>query len=204
MDLYVLLTYLDLEEASQFEYFEAMADLVECEEDIEQESMYALFAGADHTTVSGLLDDYFEDIMGGLPEDSGEIYSLMEQIKMSLEGLIMNAADDSDLRRFTDEFYKFRQWYVFDSEVELLPENGGTPLHMNLRDAITAARMEKLGGDKYRYSFEDALDYELDSYTMSFADLVAAEDDYNDGTIVFDAGDEEYDGNLAKGEDRYS
>ena len=199
-----LLAYLDLDEASQFEYFEAMADLVECEEYIEQESMYALFAGADGTTVSGLLDDYFEDIMGGLPEDSGEIYSLMEQIKMSLEGLIMNAADDSDLRRFTEEFYKFRQWYVFDSDVELLPEDGGAPLHMNLRDAITAARMEKLGGDRYRYSFEDALGYELDSYTMSFADLVAAEDDYNDGTIVFDAGDEEYGGNLAKGEDRYS
>ena len=199
-----LLAYLDLEDASQFEYFEAMADLVECEDDIEQESIYALFAGADSTTVSGLLDDYFEDIMGGLPEDSGEIYSLMEQIKMSLEGLIMNTADESDLRRFTDEFYKFRQWYAFNSEVELLPENGGAPLHMNLRDAITAARMEKLGGEKYRYDFEEALDYELDSYTMSFADLVAAEDDYNDGTIVFESDDEEYGGNLAKGEDRYS
>ena len=203
MGLDELLEYLDLEDASQFEYFEAMADLVECEEEIEQESIYGLFCGADSTTVSGLLEDYFEDIMGGLPEDSGEIYSLMEQIKMSLEGLLMNAADDSDLRRFTDEFCKFRQWYSVSADVELLPEDGSAPQHMNLRDAITCARMEKLGGEKYRYNFEDALDYELDSYTMSFADLVASEDDYNDGTIVFDASDEEYGGNLAKGDDRY-
>ena len=55
-----------------------------------------------------------------------------------------------------------------------------------LRDAITASRMEKLGGEQYRYDFESALDYPLDSYTMSFADLVATENqDANDGTIVF-------------------
>ena len=51
-------------------------------------------------------------------------------------------------------------------------------------------------------NFENALDYELDSYTMSFADLMAAEDDYNDGTIVFDKDDEEYGGNLSMEDER--
>ena len=44
-----------------------------------------------------------------------------------------------------------------------------------LRDAITASRLEKLGGEQYRYDFESPLDYPTDSYTMSFADLVANE-----------------------------
>ena len=87
--------------------------------------------------------------------------------------------------------------------MELLPDEEGNALYQCLRDAITTARLEKLGGGKYRYNFENALDYELDSYTMSIADLMASEDEYNDGTIVFDKDDEEYGGNLSMEEDRY-
>ena len=136
-----------------------------------------------------LLEDYFEDILEGLPEDAGEIYSLLHQIKMSLIGLAQNRGQgidaESDLRRLVDEFCRFRQWYSEESDVELTPDDGSGVLHQCLRDAITTSRMQRLGGDSYRYSFEGALDYELDSYTMSFAELAAAEDGYNDGAIVF-------------------
>lgn len=197
-----LMEYLDLEDGSDFQYFEAMADLLEAEEYIEQEAIYQLFSEAPNDLIAELLNDYFEDVTGGLPEDAGEIVSLMEQIRMFLEGIIMNAEDESELRKFTDEFYRFKNWYSEESEVELLPEKQGASLYQCLRDAITTARMEKLGGEKYRYNFENALDYELDSYTMSFADLVAAEDDYNDGTIVFDKDDEEFGGNLSREEEQ--
>ncbi|MBQ6401689.1 MAG: hypothetical protein IJI20_05315 [Firmicutes bacterium] len=188
MDYYELLKHLDLEEPADFIYFEAMADLVECDEHIEQEAVGALFAGADMPTVADLFGDYFDDIMDGLPEDSGEIYSLLNQIRLCLVGLARNAEDESDIRRLTDEFCRFRQWYVEDSDAELSPMDGGLPLHQCLRDAITTARMEKLGGEKYRYDFDYALDYQLDGYTMSFAELAAAEieDDENEGRIVFD------------------
>lgn len=179
-----LLIYLGLEDGSEFQYFETMADLVECEEYIEQEAMWRLFTEADATTVSGLIDDYFEEIINGLPDDSGEIYSLLEQIRLCLAGLIINAEDASDIRMFTDEFYRFRSWYSEESEVELISEEVGTSDYICLRDAITAARMETLGGERYRYNFENALNYEVDSYTMSFADLIATEDDYNEGYII--------------------
>ena len=65
MNFEELLDYLDLEEAGQFEYFEALADLVECEEPIEMEAIYKLFEGADKETVATLLEDYFEDILDG-------------------------------------------------------------------------------------------------------------------------------------------
>lgn len=196
MNFEELLEYLDLDEAAEFEYFEAMADLLECEDYIDSDAMYKLFEGADKETTAGLLDDYFEDIMEGLPENSGEIYSLLEQIKMTLMGMLKSIEDENDIRRFSDEFYKFQTWYSHESEVELSPEGAGADMYCNVRDAITASRMEKLGGDKYRYDFENALTYELDSYTMSFADLVSAElGDENDGTIVYspdDPEDEQY------------
>ena len=192
MDYEALINYLDLENGSDFQYFEAMADMIEADEYIEQEAMYRLFEEAENDMIAELLNNYFEDAVGGLPEDAGEIVSLMEQVRMSLEGLILNAEDESDLRRFTGEFHQFRNWYSEESEVELLPEKRGEPLHQCLRDAITTARIERLGGDKYSYNFENALDYQLDSYIMSFSDLAASEDGYNEGMIVYDEDDDEY------------
>ena len=121
MNFEELLDYLDLEEAGQFEYFEALADLVECEEPIEMEAIYKLFEGADKETVATLLEDYFEDILDGLPENAGEIYSLLHQIKLSLVGMVTNIEDENDLRKFSDEIYKFLNWYSHESEVELSP-----------------------------------------------------------------------------------
>ena len=66
MDYEELLEYLDIEHASQFEYFEAMADLIESEEYIENEAVYKLFDGADKTMIAELLNDYFEQFMEGL------------------------------------------------------------------------------------------------------------------------------------------
>lgn len=187
-----LLSYLDLETPDEFEYFEAMADLVECEDYVEQEAVNALFTGADSTMIAQLLDEYFEDIMGGIPEDSEEIYALMEQIKLCLEGLISNAETEQDIRLFTSEFCKFTNWYSHEPLVEIVPEDGGEREFLCMRDALTYARLEKLGGNSYRYIFEEALEYELDGYTMSLADLAEPEEEENDGMIVFDADDEEY------------
>lgn len=191
MNFEQLLEYLELDEAAEFEYFEAMADLVESEEYIEMEAMYQLFEGADKTMIKELLQDYFEDILEGLPDDSGEIFSLMHQIKLTLIGLSSSLEDESDLRKFTDEFYKFQTWYSFESEVELLPEDGGRPFYSNVRDAITTSRMESLGGEKFRYNFENCLDYKLDSYEIPFEELATTEDE-NDGTIIFSPEDENY------------
>ena len=187
-----LLEYLDLENAGDFQYFEAMADLIESEEYIESDAVYKLLEGADMATVSQITDDYFEDILDGLPDDAGEIYSLLHQIKMSLIGMMNNIEDESDIRKLADQLYDFRNWFSEQSDVELIPEAGGAPVHQCLRDAVTSSRMEKLGGDQYRYDFEGALDYELDDYVFSFAELMAAEDYDEKGTIEFDPENQQY------------
>lgn len=45
MNLQTLLEYLDLEEPSQFEYFENLADLTEADEEIMPEAVCPLFEG---------------------------------------------------------------------------------------------------------------------------------------------------------------
>ena len=180
MDLTELLEYLDLEDPSQFIYFEAMADLIESDEPVEQEAVQALFGAAEKDMVAELFDDYFEEILEGLPDDSSEIYSLLHQIKLSLMGMAMNREDEGDLRRLADSFTRFRNWYCYDSVVGLSPITDGEEMEQSLRDAITTARLEKLDGISYRYDFTGALDYPLDSYEVSLASLVAAENGYDD------------------------
>lgn len=175
-----LLAYLDIESPKEFRFFEMMADLIESEEDIELEAEYRLFLDADRNELTRLLQDYFEDATNALPDDSDEMFSLLDQIRLLLTGLIENAEDDSDYRRFADEFNRFRVWYSFESQVEILPdgEEDEEPVEiLCLRDAMTTARADRISGDSHRYYYEEALDYEIDSYTMSFADLLAAEDE---------------------------
>ena len=68
-----LLVYLDLDTPDEFEYFEAMADLVECEEYIEQEAVEELFRGADGSMIAELLEDYFEDILEEIENSKADV-----------------------------------------------------------------------------------------------------------------------------------
>lgn len=175
-----LLVYLDIDSPEEFRYFEMMADLIESEDDIELEGIYQIFKYADKEEISKLLDQYFEEITNALPDDSDEVFSLLDQIRLLLIGLTDNAEDDSDFRVLADEFNRFRLWYAFDSQVEIMSEDDedcDAVEYMCLRDAITTARIDKINGKSHRYNYENALDYEIDSYTMSFANLIAAEGD---------------------------
>ena len=44
-----------------------------------------------------------------------------------------------------------------------------------VRDALTLNREEKLGGESWRFDFSQAMEYELEDYIMSFADLAELE-----------------------------
>ena len=176
MDYRELLEYLDIEDPSEFVYFETLADLLECEEYIEPEAYYQLLKDVDKDVAAAITEEYFEDILEGLPEDSGEIYSLLHQIKLCIAGMFTNAEDEDDIRKLSDEVYRFRNWFCEESDVELKSEDTDEVLRQCLRDAITTSRMEKLGGSRYRYDFTDALDYELSDYVVSFSELMATED----------------------------
>ncbi len=174
MNLQTLLEYLDLEEPSQFEYFENLADLTEADEEIMPEAVCPLFEGVDMEIFSNLLEDYFEDMLGAVPEDEMELYTLLDSVKLALMGLARNLEEEKDLVLLADEFCRFRNWYSLTPAVWVkgLEEQDKA---VSLRDALTLLRMENLGGEAYEYSFDYALDFQMDQYTMTFADLIREE-----------------------------
>ncbi len=174
-----LLLYLELEEPSEFIYFEYLADIFESDEYIEQDALYHLLQEVDREVVASLVEDYFEEITNALPDDADDIFSLLDQIKLSLIGLMNNCEDASDFARLAEEIVRFRQWYVYDSQVSILTEEYEEMEVQTVRDAITTARVDKVNDDKHLYNFDQALEYELDSYTMSMAEL-AAIDEYEE------------------------
>lgn len=174
-----LLEYLELADAGEFEFFENLADLVEADMEIEPEAIYQLFDGADKEILSELFGNYFEDLLQSVPEEETALYTLLDSVKMALIGMCRNLEEEQDLVLLADEFYRFRNWYSMDSSVLVVTMEPAEiqETELPMRDALALVRLEKLGGEKYEYSFDGALDFEMDQYTMSFADLMQEEEE---------------------------
>lgn len=177
MTLDELLEYLELEAAEEFEYFENLADLMEMDEEIPPEALYMLFQQIDMDTFCRLLEDYFEDMLGAVPDDAVELYTLLDTVKMALAGMAGHIEEEKDTVYLADEFYRFRRWFALEPGA-LVSEIGGgrdSERELSVRDALTLHRLERLGGTKYDYVFDRLSEFEMDQYTVSFADLAAEE-----------------------------
>ena len=185
MDREELYELLDIDSPADFEYFENLAALLECDEYIEYEDIYALMEGVDKETFSGLVDNYFEEIADFIPGDAAELYTLLDKVKLSLMGLAKSCDEEDLITHLAEEVDRFRKWYSMDSVVICTSILTDREEEKTLRDAIVLARLEGLDGEKYTYDFSDCLDYHLDEYIMSFGDIVAAslEEDEKDSMV---------------------
>lgn len=173
-----LLEYLDLDTPLDFQYFENLADIIECEDEIEDEALETLFAGVDSEILSEILENYFTELTDKVPQKSVDIYTLIENIGRALKGLAKSLSDDTEganVSLFTEELSKFRNWYMFDTEVVCRNIGTGKEEIVPVAEAISLYRLESLDGEEYDYDFESALDYELEEFVMSFATLAASE-----------------------------
>jgi hypothetical protein len=177
MELDELLELIDLEEPEQFEYFENFADIVESDEDISEDVLFQLFSKTDGQVVSDLIDNYFEDLFEAMPDDSNDVFMLLENIKKTLMGLVASRDDDNNMIHFAEELARFREWYCFESKVVCTGLKTGDEKILPVRDAVVISRLEKLDGEEHRYDFDSCLDYELDEYIMNLLDLTANEYD---------------------------
>lgn len=180
MNKELLYQMLDIESPADFEYFENLADLLECEEEIEYNELYALLRDIDRDTLQQLIHNYFEEITDFVPGDAAELFILMDKIKLSLMGMVKNSDDESVLANLTDEVERFRCWYSIDSRVICTAIADGEEQEVTVRDALGLARLENLEGDKYTYDFSECTAYELDEYVMSFGDIISASEDEGD------------------------
>lgn len=189
MDLNELMEMLEIDEPSEFEYFENLADLLESDETIPEETLFQLFSQTDPKTVAELIHNYFDDMLEAMPESSTEMFTLIENIKRSLIGLLQTSEEESLLRHFVEELFRFKTWFCFESEVGCKSLSGGEEKMLPLRDALILSRLEKMEEDEYQYDFENCLKYEIDEYIMSFADLaIEEEEDDEEKTDLLDSG----------------
>lgn len=179
-ELYELL---DIESPEDFQYFENMAELFECDEDIDFGDLCALVEGVDKEVFKGLVDEYFQETTEFIPGDAAELFILLDKVKLALMGMA-RACDEEELYvQLSEEINRFRRWYSAESVVTCVSIKDNREESCNLRDALVLARMEKLGGEKYIYDFSACLSYPVDEYAMSFGDIIAAgeEDEDNYG-----------------------
>lgn len=179
-----LLEILDISEPEEFEYFENMADLIECEHDISDEALIELFRHVDKSTLKELLENYFTDILDNVPDRASDIYMLVNTIGMNLMGLAGEKEEDiGNLSTLAEEFNRFKKWYIGDTEVECREAGAGLNeiIILTVAEALALCREEAITKMKYEYDFERALDFPLSDYVMSFGDLAAAEYAGDDG-----------------------
>lgn len=189
MDLNELMEMLEIDEPGEFEYFENLADLIEADESIPEETLFQLFSQTDPKTVAELIHTFFDDMLEAMPESSTEMFTLLENIKRSLIGLLQTSEEESLLRHFVEELFRFKTWFCFESEVGCKSLSDGEEKVLPLRDALVLSRLEKMEEDEYQYDFEECLKYEIDEYIMSFADLaVDLEEDDEEKKDLLDSG----------------
>ncbi len=183
MELEDLLQILEIENVSDFSFFEHYAELVETEEDIPVDVISQLFDEVDNDVLTELTEGYFEDILKYIPDDAVEFYTLLSTIGQTLTSLAANADTDNSTL-YTEEFYKFRNWYTFDSEVHCVLISDDNEIECTISQALTLYRLENLNDEEYRYDFTDCLDYPMDEYIVNIASLsgddIDPEESYDD------------------------
>ena len=177
MDKDRLYELLDIEEPEDFQYFENIAALLETDEEIDYDVLYALLSAVDRDVLAQLIHDYFEELADYIPDDATELYLLLDKVKLALIGMSKNADEENVRAALCEELLRFGCWYARDLTVVTTAIGSEEEEVHTVRDAIALARLEKLEGDKYSYDFSDAVAYPLDEYSMSFADMIAQSTD---------------------------
>lgn len=166
---------LDIDTPADFQYFENLAALLECEDEIDDQALAQLLEGVDKKTLAELLHNYFEEMTDFLPGDTAEAYGILERIKFALMGLARNCEEEDLLANLVEELERFRIWYSVESRIYCTSIMTGEEEVLPVRDAVTLARSENLTKEKYEYDYSECLDYKLEEYIMNLGDLVAAE-----------------------------
>ncbi len=177
-----LLDYLEIMGPEEFQYFENIADIIECEDEINEEALEKLLAGVNYGELAELINSYFSELTDKVPQKSVDIYTLIDTIGRTLSGLAGSIAnedgDSANVSLLAEEINRFRKWYMLETKVICRNIVTGETAEVPVSEAISLYRLEALDGEEYDYDFESCLEYPIEEYVMSFASLVSAA--YND------------------------
>lgn len=178
MDYEELLSFLDMEDPSEFVYFEQFAELIESGDDISLDAIKKLINDADEGVLAELTEGYFDDLLRFVPDEEAELYTLLQTIGMTLSSLAQNEETDTeDSSTYADELYRFRNWYVFDSCVVRVDREEQTEAEIPLMEALTNYRVRNYVEDEFEYDFSNTLDYPLNEYIVTLSSMTDDNDD---------------------------
>lgn len=159
MRLDELMEIIEIDNLDEFEFFEHFSALMECPEEIDAELFYKVLADIDTPLLTELTDNFFEDLIQGVPDDAMALYSLLYSVKTALCDAAKEADNKRDRLFYIEELYRFRNWYIFDSIVTCRRLSDDVTSEISIFDALTLFRLEKLGEDKYDYDFTHCLEF---------------------------------------------
>jgi hypothetical protein len=170
MNIEELLTLLEIESCEEFGFFEYYAELVENERDIPFETLRELFLAVDKNTLAELTEGYFDETLTGVPDDQTEFYTLLDAVGRNMTRLARRASDRG-LDLFTEEFLRFKQWYIFDRAVRCEDKDSREQIDASVCEALTLSRLERLGDPDYFFDFGACMDYPLAALVYSIDEL---------------------------------
>ncbi|WP_027399963.1 hypothetical protein [Anaerovorax odorimutans] len=194
MEIEELLDFLEIESPTEFSFFEHFSDLIECDKIISYDAFYTALSEVDANVLVNITDNYFEDIQSGIPDDSLDLFTLLDTIKQALIGLAQNTDDSESRVLYVDELFKFRNWYIFDGIAHCHKLDNNEIMEITVSQALTLSRIEKLSKEEHSFDFSDCLNYDLDEYALSFIassddnlkDSEEESDDYNEKRNLYE------------------
>ena len=178
MDKEELYELLDIEDGSDFTYFENLAELFETDKELPSDLIYELLSEIDLDAFREMCVTYFEQMQDAVPDDETDFYTLLENIKNVLVGMTESCSSEEEgeeydrtLSELAEETARFHDWYTEEALVSCENNDTGEKEVLSVRDALYQSRSSKLTEESFTFDFSNAMDYELSEYSMSFADL---------------------------------
>lgn len=167
-----LLDVLDIEEGSEFQYVENMADLIESEEVITEDALAGVLSEVEPETFIEVSEGYFGDLMDHLPDEAAEAYTIIEAVRNNFRTLAGQMKEDpSSLTRLCEEIVRFRGWFSEPDTVTCTDENTGESHRESIMDAVADSRLAVLDGNDWTFDFGNIGDYPIDDYIVNIGDL---------------------------------
>lgn len=177
MEFNDLLELLEIDSPKDLCFFEQYAELAENETEIPVDTLSALLDEVDRDNLIELTESYFEDLMKYIPDDQTDFYTVLYTIGKAFTGLATALEVEGNRQVYAEEFFKFRNWFIFDSEVSCTNVEGGNESRLPVMKALALYRSEHLTDEEYTYDFSECLDYPIDEYIMPLNSFGGEEED---------------------------
>lgn len=162
-----LLEIMEIDSPDELAYFEQFSALMEYDDEIPFKLFSEALSEADADMLVELTESYFEDILKGIPDDCIDIFTLISTIHQALLGMARSSNTPEERSIYVEELFKFRNWYMFESVVHCRNFKDNTKKDLTISEAFALYRVAMISEEEYGFDFSDAMDYEIDEYTIS-------------------------------------